>query len=121
MADDINLYDLQEFVDFGYLQEANRQMFHLLGLSLLVKTNKKGEAVSLLVADFRNEPEGFFYGDKMDRAKGERVFAEFAKKAKFRKRILDGHNIQPLEKPISAIQIQRFRAKTGLSGRKKNG
>jgi hypothetical protein len=111
MADEIKVMDLQEFVDFGYLQEANRQFFHLVGLSLGVKNNKKGKPVGLFVADSRDEPEGIFYHEMPNRAKGDRVFEEFRVRSKFRKRLLDGNNNQAIDKVITQIQVQRFRAK----------
>ena len=117
MADEVKLYDLQEFVDFGYLQEANRQFFHLVGLNLGVKTDKKGAITAIIVADLRHEQEGAFYHEMPDKAKGDRVFEEFRKRSVFRKRLMDGNNNQAIDKVITPIQIQRFRTKTGLGSK----
>lgn len=38
---EIKYLDIKEFVDKGYLQEANRQFFHPLGLALAVSYNAK--------------------------------------------------------------------------------
>jgi len=59
--------DIKEFRDKGFLQEVNRQFFHPLGLALEVITDgDTGEVVSLGgVWDYRDDPEGMFYGDNL--------------------------------------------------------
>jgi len=83
-----------EFRDFGFLQEANRQFFHPLGLALeiLVKTNDKDDKIAdtgeILIAgiwDYRNDPEGIIFGkDMIDKDKAGRV--EQLKKSKIENR-----------------------------------
>jgi hypothetical protein len=41
MSDDINYMDLDEFREVGFLQEANRQFFHMLGLAIEVREGFK--------------------------------------------------------------------------------
>ena len=57
----IKYMDLQEFIDKGYLQEANRYFFHPMGLSLEIEFFDK-IPVSFKVWDFREDKEGMLYG-----------------------------------------------------------
>ena len=43
VAEDVKYIDIKEFVSNGFLQEANRQFFHPLGLALEVRVNGDGE------------------------------------------------------------------------------
>ena len=53
---------MKEFVEAGYLQEANRQFFHVLGLSMEVKkTGDKYEFDGIW--DFRDIKGGIRFGD----------------------------------------------------------
>ena len=57
--------DLEEFVQHGYLQEANRQFFHPLGLALEVHAVDRGDsgvAGELWIWDCRDDPEGIVVG-----------------------------------------------------------
>lgn len=60
--------------DDGYLQEANRQFFHPLGLALAVTVADDGETGTLSILDARDDPEGFSFvqGDDLLK-KAERV------------------------------------------------
>lgn len=54
--------DLTEFVDDGFLQEANRQFFHPLGLALTVMREDDGTVSSIIgVQDARDDEEGFLF------------------------------------------------------------
>lgn len=99
---------LQEFVDFGYLQEANRQYFHVLGLALAVRY-EEGEPVGFLIYDSRADLEGIMFGEKPDREKAERVYAEFTKRAVHRKRLMKGHPRQPLNMAIGRLEIEQYK------------
>jgi len=52
---------ISEFRSEGYLQEANRQFFHPLGLALEVVLNKDGTEKLGGVWDYRDDPEGLFF------------------------------------------------------------
>lgn len=60
---------LKTLRDDGYLQEANRQFFHPLGLALaVIMPTKAGEPpASLVVLDWRDDPDGgrFTDGDSL--------------------------------------------------------
>lgn len=107
--------DLKEFVDKGYLQEANRLFFHPLGLSLAVAVDDVGVGVTFHgFMDCRDDPDGVLFGPSFtpDQAlqreeKVNFIKAEMEKRAQHR-----------IEKYGSAVQppesLQRLiRAETG--------
>lgn len=51
--------NLREFMELGYLQEANRQFFHPLGLALFVHVDDDGFVSEWGVYDDRGDPEGW--------------------------------------------------------------
>jgi hypothetical protein len=58
--------DIKEFKDKGFLQEANRQFFHPLGLALEIIIDDDTEEMSLGgVWDYRDDPEGMFFGNDL--------------------------------------------------------
>jgi len=62
MSEDIKLLTIKEFQELGFLQEANRQFFHPLGLALALYTDDPGvTAMQINVWDYRNDPEGMFF------------------------------------------------------------
>jgi hypothetical protein len=64
MADEIQYMDMQEFLDGGFLQEANRKFFHPLGLALSVVTDEDGKATGFgQVWDYRDDPEGIYFAE----------------------------------------------------------
>jgi len=82
--------DIEEFVEFGYLQEVNRRFFHPLGLALAADkprqydlvTKKRlpdGEMELCGVWDQRDDLEGILF-DKVDVEKAERVTGEMKKR-----------------------------------------
>lgn len=73
---DVKYMDLTEFRNGGILQEANRLFFHPLGLALEVSVAEGVVTAITGVWDYRDDPEGMFYGEKPDRAKAEAVNAE---------------------------------------------
>ena len=86
--------DIREFMDEGYLQEANRQFFHPLGLALSVDcdTWTLGN-----VWDSRDDIEGFIYADGvLDTGRRDNISAEFAKREVARLKKF-GFVIQPVE------------------------
>lgn len=101
--------DLQEFIDFGYLQEANRQYFHTLGLALAVRIGEDGKPEGLFIYDARGDLEGIVFGEFPDRPKAEQVYDEFLKRAVHRKRLMKGHPRQPLDMAIGRLEINQYR------------
>jgi hypothetical protein len=65
------MIDLKEFVEFGFLQEANRRFFHPLGLAMTFTVNEDGLPSFVGFADFRDDPEGCYFDfgnpDRADR------------------------------------------------------
>lgn len=66
MTEKIKRIDIKEFRDKGFLQEANRLFFHPLGLALEVIVDDDGGKVTLGgIWDYRDDPEGMFFGNEM--------------------------------------------------------
>lgn len=61
MANDIKYLSVPEFIDEGYLQEANRQFFHPLGLAL----EANPETGEIKVWDYRDDPEGILFSQEI--------------------------------------------------------
>jgi uncharacterized protein YodC (DUF2158 family) len=86
---EIKYLDTKTLIDDGYLQEANRQFFHPLGLALEVKDG------TIRVWDYRDDPEGINFADKVDlRAKADKVLRLEGERYATRKQAL-GYWIQP--------------------------
>jgi len=87
---------ITEFVDEGFLQEANRLFFHPRGLALSVVQNLDGSVALGDVWDCRDEPEGIVFADglltseKASTVEAQRLRHEDARAA------LLGSNIQPV-------------------------
>ena len=62
--DEQRLVDMKEFREAGYLQEANRQFFHPLGLALAANLDDE-KLPGLWVLDYRDDPEGMFYAEEV--------------------------------------------------------
>jgi hypothetical protein len=91
----IHSLPVQEFREFGYLQELNRRFLHPLGLALEVIVNQDGTEVLGAIWDGRKDSEGFVYGpDTMDPEKTQRVTEELRKRKHIRSQKL-GFVIQP--------------------------
>jgi hypothetical protein len=63
MADEPKYIGIKEFVEEGYLQEANRQFFHPLGLALSYIFDKDTKEITGFgqIWDYRDDPEGLIY------------------------------------------------------------
>ncbi len=74
--------DIKEFRDKGFLQEANRQFFHPLGLALeVIIDDDTGEVTSLGgVWDYRDDPEGMFFGKDLLKKPEAAVKAAYVEK-----------------------------------------
>jgi hypothetical protein len=65
MTEEIKRMDIKEFRELGFLQEANRQFFHPLGLALEVIVDEETGETSLGgIWDYRDDPEGMFFMDE---------------------------------------------------------
>ena len=63
MVQDIKRIDIKEFREQGFLQEVNRKFFHPLGLALeVIIDDDTGEEKLGGVWDYRDDPEGMFFG-----------------------------------------------------------
>ena len=90
----------QDLVSSGYLQEANRQFFHLLGLALGVVEEDDGSISKLFILDYRDDPEGMAFDDAFissDDAKKNagHIKFELARKSVVRLKNL-GYVVQPV-------------------------
>jgi len=94
--------NLNEFRKLGFLQEANRQFFHPLGLALSVNLNEiTGDEIEIGdIWDSREDPEGIIF-DNLDgpenKTKANYVKKLATMKAKARMKML-GYVIQPIGK-----------------------
>ena len=87
--------DPNELVEFGFLQEVNRQFFHPLGMALSILREDDGTAEIVGVQDERDDPEGMCFNG-LDPAKAERVEALLESKKAARIKAL-GYVVQPKE------------------------
>lgn len=86
-----------ELISHGYLQEANRQFFHPLGLALEVNRIEGVWKESLRIQDWRDDPEGvIFEPDVIDKTKMDNILSELKKRVSVRMRLL-GNVVQPLK------------------------
>lgn len=65
MTEEIKKIDIKEFREKGFLQEANRLFFHPLGLALSVYVDEDGNYTLDSVWDYREDPEGMFFGNNI--------------------------------------------------------
>lgn len=95
--------DILEFVERGYLLEANRQFFHPLGLALTVQPNPDDPtSISLAgVQDFRDDPEGVVFAElsTMDIPKVSTLISERNEKIRHRLKRF-GWGVQPIPSKI---------------------
>lgn len=89
-----------DFVSSGFLQEANRQFFHPLGLAMGVVEEDDGSISKLFILDYRDDPEGMAFDDALlasDEAKKKADYVKFelARKSVVRLRNL-GYVVQPI-------------------------
>lgn len=62
---ELNLMDIKEFLDLGFVQELNRQFLHPRGLALMVETDADGTHRLGGILDYRSDPEGVLFSDGM--------------------------------------------------------
>jgi hypothetical protein len=64
MTNDIKRMDIKEFREKGFLHEVNRQVLHPVGLAMeIIIDGETGEECLGGVWDYREDPEGIFYGN----------------------------------------------------------
>lgn len=96
MTREIKYMSVQEFREGGYLQYAN-QYLHALGIALSVNVDEEGVATSFGgIWDDRDDPEGIYFSDGLDKEKAEKVAAELEAKSESRKAKL-GFVVQPAD------------------------
>jgi len=79
---DLKYIDAKEFMDIGFLQEANRLFFHPRGLAMEVVKNDDGTYRYGKIWDYRDDPEGIIFdnlGSQEARDKADRVNDEVYK------------------------------------------
>lgn len=100
--------DISEFRRLGYLQEVNRQFLHPLGLALEVVVEEDGTERLGGIWDYRDDPEGIFFGeDIIDRARTRYVADEFHRIGVERQTRL-GFAIQPVPGPHYTLPEDRL-------------
>jgi hypothetical protein len=88
--------DIKEFVEKGFLQEANRNFFHLLGLALEVSIDEETEEYSISgVWDYREDKGGNIYAHGLNEEKADYVKKLREEKEKERLELY-GSIIEPL-------------------------
>jgi hypothetical protein len=93
---DVKKIDIEEFRNFGFLQEVNRQFFHPLGLALEVDPIKN---IIVGIWDCRDDPEGIYYNDltkesSIQKALNVKKFKEERDKSRMERL---GYIIQPID------------------------
>lgn len=94
----IKYMDIGEFIDSGYLQEANRQFFHPLGLALVVACDEDDPDRWWLygVWDNRDDPEGIVFADNtLSASKADFVQAQLEGREESRLEAV-GYVVQPV-------------------------
>jgi hypothetical protein len=103
----VKYFDLDEFKNEGWLQEANRLFFHPRGLALTVDFENGHVTGFTGIWDYRDDPEGVLFGPDQfgpeDQAKADAIEAIRKRKveARFRLGCL-GDGIQPIVPPSPA-------------------
>ena len=97
LSDDVKRMDITEFMQLGFLQEANRQFFHPLGLALEVIIEEDGSCRLGGIWDYREDPEGIVFADPLEADKSAMVSEERKRHEKTRIALFGGWVIQPVE------------------------
>ncbi len=114
MTDKIKLMDIKEFREKGFLHEANRQFFHPIGLALQVGLLEDGSEVLGGIWDYRDDPEGMFFGNnELSQLKINNI--EELKKSKHTTRFFAarGYGFKVDSKGVQVINNDRKRKDTG--------
>lgn len=96
----IKYMSIREFVELGFLQEANRRFFHPLGLALEVHVEGVSDVDGSYrlggIWDYRDDPEGIIFTGPLDPVKADNVLVEEGRHAQARLSMI-GSMIQPLD------------------------
>ncbi len=99
---EIKRMDIKEFREEGFLQEANRQFFHPLGLALeIIIDDETGVCRLGGVWDYRDDPEGMIFDESLITKKA--FIDKFNKVDTLRKRKANerlktlGYEVQPVK------------------------
>lgn len=92
---------IAEFRKLGFLQEANRQFFHPLGLALEIIIDDEGNELLGGVWDYRDDPEGIIFDQfsEIDTERARQITELQGRKAKVRRENL-GFVIQPCTRKV---------------------
>jgi hypothetical protein len=104
MSDDIKRIPIKELREMGFIQEINRRLLHPCGLALEVILDKEtGEETLGGVWDFRDDPEGMYFGEEvLSVEKARTVDKLWYSKTHHRDEHL-GYIVQPLPEPEKKI------------------
>ena len=100
MTQESRYVPIQEFVEFGYLQELNRQFLHPLGMALAWGFDDDAEIVLMGIQDHRSATDGMIFADLSDeesRTKERKVAAECDRRMSARMSSV-GSWVQPMTK-----------------------
>lgn len=103
-TEDVKHIDPAEFVELGYLQEANRQFFHPVGLALEYAQRPDGVVVLSGVQDHRDLPAGYTFDPPMSQEHRE----ERRRKLHLVQQEIDSRVPARLKTIGSVIQYQDF-------------
>lgn len=97
--DGISVMDLTEFVEEGWLQEANRQFFHPHGLALEVARHPDGGYQLSRIWDYREDVEGIVFAPgELSEEKRRRVHEERMRHAAHREALFNFPlDVQPID------------------------
>lgn len=101
--DEIKRMSIEEFVEKGFLQEANRQFFHPLGLAIEIYIDENNTYKLNGIWDYRHEPEGILFDfknsseERINKALGKKelVNAELEKHKEHRIKLF-GDLVEPI-------------------------
>jgi len=96
---------IKEFLEQGYLQEANRLFFHPLGLALAIHIDDDGVHSLSSVWDCRETEGGTYFGEDVSKEKADFVEGQRQSRAPGRMESL-GFNIQPVTDPSDDSEIK---------------
>lgn len=74
----LNFLGTEDFSELGFLQEANRQFFHPLGLSLAMLQQSENTDVILTVVDGRDDPNGITFAADVELAGKQKLITILA-------------------------------------------
>jgi hypothetical protein len=98
---EIKYLDIKEFQQKGLLFEANRQFFHPLGLALEINTDEDGKTYLSGIWDYRDDPEGMGYGEKLLSSDGAYEKAKYVHDLKESKRDVREKTFGAIVQPLS--------------------